>query len=81
EELADLQQRSAAMTAQCQAARDKLASARDIKERLDKARAELDIATREGNLAKAGELSYGVIPGLEKQLTEAEQTEQKGLMV
>ena len=80
-ELADLQERSAEMTAQWQAERDKLASARDIKERLDKARAELDIAKREGNLAKAGELSYGVIPGLEKQLTEAEQTEQKGLMV
>ncbi|PRZ49653.1 ATP-dependent chaperone ClpB [Tritonibacter scottomollicae] len=80
-ELADLQERSAEMTAQWQAERDKLASARDIKERLDKARAELDIAKREGNLTKAGELSYGVIPGLEKQLTEAEQTEQKGLMV
>ena len=80
-ELADLQERSAEMTAQWQAERDKLASARDIKERLDKARAELDIAKREGNLAKAGELSYGVIPGLEKQLIEAEQTEQKGLMV
>jgi len=80
-ELADLQERSAEMTAQWQAERDKLASARDLKEQLDKARAELDIAKREGNLAKAGELSYGVIPGLEKQLSEAEQKEQQGLMV
>ncbi|NIZ15423.1 ATP-dependent chaperone ClpB [Phaeobacter sp. HF9A] len=80
-ELADLQERSAEMTAQWQAERDKLASARDLKEQLDKARAELDIAKREGNLAKAGELSYGVIPGLEKQLSEAEQKEQEGLMV
>ncbi len=71
-ELADLQDKSAQMTAKWQAERDKLAGARDIKEALDKARAELDIAKREGNLAKAGELSYGVIPQLEKQLSEAE---------
>ena len=80
-ELSDLQQRSAAMTASWQAERDKLASARDLKEQLDHARAELEIAKREGNLAKAGELSYGVIPGLEKQLSEAEQQEEQGMMV
>lgn len=71
-DLADLQDCSAEMTAQWQAGRDKLASARDLKEQLDQARAELDIAKRDGNLAKAGELSYGVIPGLEKQLADAE---------
>ncbi|MDA7423684.1 ATP-dependent chaperone ClpB [Thalassococcus lentus] len=71
-DLADLQQQSAEMTAQWQAERDKLASARDVKEQLDRARAELEQAKREGNLAKAGELSYGVIPQLEKQLSEAE---------
>ena len=69
------------MTAQWQSERDKLASARDLKEQLDRARAELEIAKREGDLAKAGELSYGVIPGLEKQLTEAEQAEEDGVMV
>ncbi|WP_420004222.1 ATP-dependent chaperone ClpB [Arenibacterium sp. LLYu02] len=80
-ELADLQERSAGMTAQWQSERDKLASARDLKEQLDRARADLEIAKREGNLARAGELSYGVIPGLEKQLSEAEQQEEQGLMV
>ncbi len=80
-ELAELQERSAEMTAQWQAERDKLASARDLKEQLDRARAELDIAKREGNLAKAGELSYGVIPQLEKQLGEAEKQEEAGVMV
>ncbi|QBF33697.1 ATP-dependent chaperone ClpB [Thalassococcus sp. S3] len=80
-DLAELQERSAEMTAQWQAERDKLAGARDIKEQLDRARAELDIAKREGNLAKAGELSYGVIPGLEKQLEEAESREESGMMV
>ena len=71
-ELGDLQQRSAEMTAKWQAERDKLESARGLKEQLDRARNELDHAKREGNLARAGELSYGVIPGLEKKLAEAE---------
>ena len=80
-ELAELQEQSSEMTAQWQAERDKLASARDLKEQLDRARAELDIAKREGNLAKAGELSYGVIPQLEKQLAEAEQQSDDDVMV
>jgi len=80
-ELAELQERSSEMTAQWQAERDVLAGARDLKEQLDRARNELDHAKREGNLAKAGELSYGVIPGLEKKLAEAEKAEDKGVMV
>ena len=51
------------MTAKWQAERDKLEGARELKEQLDRARAELDQAKREGNLARAGELSYGIIPG------------------
>ncbi|MGV6848621.1 MAG: ATP-dependent chaperone ClpB [Marinibacterium sp.] len=71
-DLAELQEKSDALTAAWQAGRDKLAGARDLKEQLDKARAELEIAKREGNLARAGELSYGIIPELEKKLEEAE---------
>ncbi len=71
-ELADLMENSAELTAMWQSERDKLAGARDIKEKLDAARAELEIAKREGNLAKAGELSYGTIPQLEKDLEQAE---------
>ncbi|MBT8459164.1 MAG: ATP-dependent chaperone ClpB [Boseongicola sp.] len=78
-ELSDLQQTSSEMTAKWQAERDKLEGARDLKEQLDRARAELDQAKREGNLQRAGELSYGVIPGLEKQLETAES--QDDLMV
>ena len=74
-DLSDLQQQSAELTAQWQSERDKLASARELKEQLDRARAELEIAKREGNLGKAGELSYGVIPQLEKQLSDAENQE------
>ncbi|MBR9837784.1 MAG: ATP-dependent chaperone ClpB [Rhodobacteraceae bacterium] len=74
-ELADLEEKSAEMTAQWQAERDKLASARDLKEQLDRLRAELEIAKREGNFAKAGELQYGKIPEIEKKLAEAEAAE------
>jgi ATP-dependent Clp protease ATP-binding subunit ClpB len=71
-ELSALQDRSAEMTARWQAERDKLKGAAEIKEQLEHARTELDNAKRQGNLAKAGELAYGVIPQLEKRLAEAE---------
>jgi len=79
-ELGDLQEKSGSMTAKWQAERDKLESARTVKEKLDKARADLEIAKREGNLGKAGELSYGIIPQLERELSDAE-TKEDGLMV
>ncbi len=79
-ELSDLQQQSASMTAKWQAERDKLEASRGLKEQLEKARADLEAAKREGNLARAGELSYGVIPGLERQLADADARED-GLMV
>ncbi len=80
-DLARLQEESDELTARWQAERDKLAGARDIKEALDQARARLDQAKREGDLGKAGELSYGVIPKLEKELAEAEEAEEKDVMV
>jgi len=80
-ELADLQDRASEMTAKWQAERDKLEGTRDVKEKLDRARAELDIAKREGNLAKAGELSYGVIPELERLVAQVEEGDGDDLMV
>ncbi len=74
-ELSNLMEQSSEMSAKWQAERDKLDSARGLKERLDQARAELEQAKRNGDLAKAGELSYGVIPQLEKDLSEAESAE------
>ncbi|MFO6466100.1 ATP-dependent chaperone ClpB [Jannaschia sp. KMU-145] len=74
-ELAEVQQHSAELTAQWQSERDKLDSARDLKEQLDHLRVELDQAKRDGNFARAGELQYGTIPELEKQLGEAEDSE------
>jgi ATP-dependent Clp protease ATP-binding subunit ClpB len=74
-ELAGLQEQSAQMTAKWQSERDKLESARELKEQLDRARADLDQAKREGNLQRAGELSYGIIPELEKKLESAETSD------
>ena len=80
-DLIDLQERSTELTAKWQAERDELAGARDLKEQLEKARADLDIAKRSGNLVKAGELSYSIIPKLEKLLSNAEDKEADGKMV
>ncbi len=79
-ELADLTQKSAELTAKWQAERDSLEQTRGVKEQLDRARAELEQAKREGNLGRAGELSYGIIPGLEKQLADAEAREGDALV-
>jgi len=77
-ELSELEEKSAALTAQWTSAKDKLADSQKVKEQLDKARSELEVAQRRGELAKAGELAYGVIPDLEKKLKEAETQEVAG---
>jgi ATP-dependent Clp protease ATP-binding subunit ClpB len=71
EELANLEQQSAELTTRWQNERDKIASEGKLKEQLDHARLELEQAQRSGDLARAGELSYGTIPQLEKQIEEA----------
>ncbi|MCD6071369.1 MAG: ATP-dependent chaperone ClpB [Microvirga sp.] len=71
-ELADLEEQSASITARWKAEKDKLGTAADLKKKLEEARNQLATAQRNGDWAKAGELSYGVIPGLEKQLTDVE---------
>ena len=80
-DLTELQERSTELTAKWQAERDELAGARDLKEQLEKARADLDVAKRTGNLVKAGELSYSIIPELEKQLSNDEEKQAEGKMV
>ncbi|MFL5260155.1 MAG: ATP-dependent chaperone ClpB, partial [Hyphomicrobiales bacterium] len=79
-ELAGLEEESAALTRKWQAEKEKLASAQKIKEELDQARIELEQAQRRGNLARAGELAYGVIPGLEKRLAQTEASEDATMM-
>ncbi|WP_433909615.1 ATP-dependent chaperone ClpB [Sphingomonas yabuuchiae] len=80
EELANLEEQSHTLTQRWQAEKDKIAGEAKLKEQLDQARIELDQAQRSGDLAKAGELSYGRIPQLEKQLAEA-QSATEGAML
>ena len=79
-ELANLEQQSAELTMRWQGERDKIAAEGKIKEALDHARLELEQAQRSGDLAKAGELSYGTIPALEKQLAEAAGASENALL-
>lgn len=79
-ELANLEEQSAALTTRWQAEKDKIHSEAKLKEQLDAARLQLEQAQRGGDLAKAGELQYGTIPTLEKQLAEAE-TAAEGAML
>ncbi len=79
-ELAELEQSSAALTVKWQTQKDKLAGAQKAKEQLDAARNELERAQRDGDLARAGELVYGVIPELEKSLAGAEAEDEQQIM-
>jgi ATP-dependent Clp protease ATP-binding subunit ClpB len=80
-ELADLEEKSSALTARWKAEKDKLGSAQKLKEQLEAARNELAQAQRRGEFQRAGELTYGVIPELEKKLADTEATEAKGALI
>ncbi|MCB1840159.1 MAG: AAA family ATPase, partial [Alphaproteobacteria bacterium] len=70
-ELNQLESKSADLTGQWKAEKEKLNAAQKVTEKLDKARIELDKAEREGNWSRASELKYGVIPELEQKHKEA----------
>ena len=70
-ELSELEEQSGALTQRWQAEKDKIGAESKLKEQLDAARIELDQAQRGGDLARAGELSYGTIPDLERKLAQA----------
>ncbi len=72
-ELAGLQEKADILTTKWQAEKQKLSGARDLKEHLEQARIELEQAQRDGDLTKAGELAYGTIPELERQLDGMEE--------
>lgn len=80
EELANLEQQSAELTTRWQNERDKIDAESRIKEELDHARLELEQAQRTGDLAKAGELSYGRIPELEQRLADAQGQAENALL-
>ena len=79
-DLADLEEQSGTLTTRWLGEKDKINAEAVLKGQLDAARIELDQAQRKGDLGRAGELSYGVIPGLERQLAEAE-TAAEGAML
>ncbi len=78
DEIAELEAESATLTKSWQAEKTRLSDARGLKEKLEAARIEVETAQRNGNYARAGELTYGVIPELEKKLSEAEEASASG---
>ncbi len=70
-ELVDLEEQSGVMSAQWESEKDTLADTQKITEALDQRRGELEIAERQGDLSRASELKYGVIPELEQKLASA----------
>ena len=79
-ELANLEQQSAELTQRWQAEKEKIAAEGKLKEQLDAARLELEQAQRAGDLAKAGEIQYGRIPQLERQVGEAQAVSQSAML-
>ncbi|MEI9930512.1 MAG: AAA family ATPase [Rhizomicrobium sp.] len=79
-DLAEIEEQSATLTAKWQDEKKSVQSVQSLKEQLDRARAEVEIAQRRGDFAKAGELTYGVIPGLEKQITEIDDKNKAALV-
>ena len=79
-DLADLEEQSAALTARWRAEKDKIGASAKLKEQLDAARLELDQAQRSGDLARAGELSYGTIPALVRQVEDAQGATQGAML-
>ncbi|MBL8598276.1 MAG: ATP-dependent chaperone ClpB [Devosia sp.] len=77
-ELLDLEDEAQALSTKWLAEKERVQGSQKLKEELDAARSQLEIAQRSGDLAKAGELAYGVIPGLEKRIKEAEQNKGSG---
>jgi ATP-dependent Clp protease ATP-binding subunit ClpB len=71
-DLANLEEQSAALTTRWQGEKEKIQAEAKLKEQLEAARIALDQAQRTGDLGRAGELQYGTIPALEKQLAEAQ---------
>ncbi|MBA4205650.1 ATP-dependent chaperone ClpB [Pannonibacter phragmitetus] len=80
-ELSALEEESDVLTQRWQGEKDKLNLEQKLKEQLDGARSELEKAQRQGNLARAGELAYGVIPELERKLADMAGASAKGAML
>jgi ATP-dependent Clp protease ATP-binding subunit ClpB len=78
-ELADLEEDSASLTAKWREEKKSVADVQSLKEKLDAARSEVEVAQRKGDFARAGELTYGVIPDLDRKLKAIEERKDETL--
>lgn len=76
-ELAGLEEQARSLNAKWQQEKADLQKTNEIKDKLDKARSEVQIAERNGQYERAGELQYGIIPRLTAELAELEKNTQK----
>lgn len=73
EEIENLNSKFADLNSKWQMEKNKIARIQETAEKLDNARKELELVQRSGNLGRAGELMYGVIPQLENELKNQEK--------
>lgn len=79
-ELANLEQQASELTTRWQAEKEQITATTKLQEQIDQARLELEQAQRSGDLAKAGEIQYGRLPQLEKQLETARAATQHAML-
>ena len=77
-ELTELEKTAADLALKWNGEKDALQKITEIKDKLDKARNEVQIAERNGLYERAGELQYGIIPKLSEELSELEKNTKKG---
>ena len=74
EEMANLTEQSTAMTAHWRSEKEAISTIQSLKTQLEQQRSDAERLGREGNLAEASEITYGVVPDLERQVEEATAT-------
>ncbi len=79
-ELAKLEEQSTGLTLRWKAEKEQLQGAQKLKEQIEQARTELEQAQRKGDFTRAGELTYGIIPGLEGKLQTAQKIKDNAML-
>jgi ATP-dependent Clp protease ATP-binding subunit ClpB len=79
-DLAELEDKASVLAAKWQEEKKSVQDVQGLKEKLDKARMDAEVAQRKGDFARAGELTYGVIPDLERKLKVIEDKEKSALV-
>ena len=80
EHLKELESSSSDLTSRWLSQKEKLLTIQSVRETLDKAKLELEIAERNQDWTKAGELKYGKIPALEDQIRRSDEASTEGLL-